>query len=149
MCYCVLLSTTADKDLSADNVPPYVIFQRDLSHCETGAAEVLRYPRKWFVGVKSACSCTFRHLSAVHLGFAAPEEWYPEEPEEIEATKQFYDVVVQLLSAGKKVDCVARWAGSPKDAVKHLDVNLATVSREAFRFFENHHFIFSHSGKRP
>jgi len=148
MCYCVLLSTTADKDLSEHNVPPYVVFQRDLSHCESGAAEALRYPRKWFVGIKSACSCTFRHLSAVHLGFAAPEDWCPEEPEEIEATGQFYDVVAGLLSAGKKVDCVSRWAGSPKNAIKHLDVDLSSVPRDTFRFFENHHFLFSRSGKR-
>ena len=76
MCYCVLLSTTADKDLSADNVPPYVIFQRDLSHCETGAAEVLRYPRKWFVGVKSASFDVRWHLDGPSVGGILPVGGY-------------------------------------------------------------------------
>jgi len=148
MCYMVFISTTADRDLSERNAPPFVIFERDLAHCEPGIADLLKYPRKWHVGVRSACSCTFRHLSVADIGFGVPEDWYPEEAEEIEATKQFYDVVASLVSAGQRVDCISHWAGTPKNAVKHLDVDLASVSREAFRFFENYHFTFSHSGKR-
>ncbi len=144
----VLLSTTMDKGLAERSIPPFVTFERDLSRCEPGVADLLRYSHKWYVGVRSACSCTFRHLCQVAIGFGPPEEWYPEEPEEIEATKQFYDVVASLVSAGQRVDCLSHWAGTPKNAIKHLDVDLASISREAFRFFENYHFTFSCSGKR-
>jgi len=144
----VLLSTTTDRNLSERSVPPFVIFERDLTHSEPGVADLLRYPHRWYVGVRAACSCTFRHLSLVEIGFGAPEEWYPEEPEEIEATKQLYDVIASLVSAGQRVDCLSHWAGTPRNTIKHLDVDLASVARDAFRFFENYHFLFSPSGKR-
>lgn len=146
MCYMVYLSTDSGRDLSQDDRPPLLMFEKDPVNPDPGIS-LLRHPHKWFVGAMGACSCYFRHLPAIELGFGPPEDWYPEDPENIESTKQFYDVVAALLAAGSQVDCVAAWRGTPADAIDHLDVDLAVVSREAFRFFEEHHFAFSHGGE--
>ena len=142
MCYMIYLSTDSGQDLSQGDQPPLLMFEKDPERPEPGIV-LLRHPHKWFVGAAGACSCYFRHLSAIELGFGAPEDWYPEDAEDIETTKQFYDMVAGLLSAGNQVDCVSQWVDTPADAITHLDVDLAVVPREAFRFFEDHHFTFT------
>ena len=69
--------------------------------------------------------------------------WYAEDPDEIDATRLFYDVIMDLISTGNQVDCIELWTETKKDQIKRLEVDLASISRKAFRFFENHHFIFS------
>jgi hypothetical protein len=145
MCYIVYLSTDSDRDLVQDNRPPLLMFEKDPANPDPGF-DLLRRSHKWFVGAAGTCSCGFRHLYSIELGFGVPEDWAPEEPENIESTKQFYEVVATLLAAGNQVDCVSPWNGTPADAIAHLDVDLAVVSREAFRFFEDHHFTFLRSG---
>jgi hypothetical protein len=82
-------------------------------------------------------------LYSIELGFVEPVDWYAEEPDEIEATKVFYDVMTGLISSGNKVDCIQIWFGTKKDQIKRRAVDLSSISKEAFRFFENHHFVFS------
>jgi hypothetical protein len=148
MCYIVYLSTDSDRDLSPENRPPLLTFEKDPARPEPGCG-LLRHPHRRFVGAAGACSCGFRHLHSIDLGFGPPQAWYPEDAENIEATKQFYDVVAGLLAAGNRVDCVAQWEATDADAIAHLDVDLAAVWREAFRFFEDHHFTFTLSGRSP
>ena len=81
-------------------------------------------------------------MLSIELGFGEPVDWYAEQPDEIEATKRFYDVVTNLISSGSKVDCIDIWEGTIKDRIKRLAVDLSLISRDAFRFFENHHFVF-------
>jgi hypothetical protein len=142
MCTMVYLSTDSNRDLSQDDRPPLLMFQKDLVDPEHGIS-LLQHPHRWFVGAMGACSCYFRHLYSIELGFGPPEDWAPEDPENVEATRQFYDVVAALLAAGNRVDCVSQWVETPADAIDHLDVDLAVVSREAFRFFENSHWTFA------
>jgi hypothetical protein len=111
--------------------------------------DLMLYKHPWYVGSKAGCSCTFRHLLSVELGFGEPLRWFPEEADEIEATKMFYDVVAGLTSAGHKVDCIEIWSGTKKDQIKRLTVDLDNIPRDAFRFFENHHFIFAHDRVKP
>jgi hypothetical protein len=141
----VYLSTDSDRDLSQDDRPPLLMFQKDPAEPDPGIS-LLRHPHQWFVGAMGACSCYFRHLYSIELGFGPPEDWCPEDAEAVKATQQFYEVVAALLAAGNRVDCVSQWRGTPAGAIDHLDVDLAVVSREAFRFFENHHFAFSQGG---
>ena len=46
------------------------------------------------------------------------------------------------LALAKKVDCIDIWESSKACALQYLKVDLAKVSDEKFRFFENYHFIF-------
>ena len=141
MCYVVLLSTTSSVDLGADS-SELVKFERELP--QGAAIDRLLYPHRWYVGSKSGCSCTFRHLLSTELGFGAPEEWYPEEPDEIAATLELVRVVRRLVEEGERVDCVDAWEHADPSLVSAASrtVDLARISDEEFRFFENHHFVF-------
>lgn len=141
MCYIVLLSTTADADLSAHNADD-LQFSRDIPALPAAAA--LLHPHRWYVGSHSGCSCEFRHLHATELGFGDPVEWYDEDAAQIEATRRFMAIVRRLVDDGAAVDCVDTWTGSQDSEapVIDLDVSLSTVPDSAFRFFENHHFRF-------
>ena len=148
MCYLVYLSTDFEGDLSQHN-SALISFEKDFANCEPEVIGLLRYKNFWYVGSKSGCSCTFRHLLSVELGFGEPVDWYEEQADEIEATKIFYDVIANLISSGNKVDCISIWAGTKKSQIKQLEVNISSISRDAYRFFENHHFAFCNSIEKP
>jgi len=143
MCYMTLLSTTSNEDLSQQN-DNLVRFSRDLP----GLAEEshLAHPHRWFIGSRDGCSCGFRHLyvDSVDLGFAEPQEWYPEEPEDIEATRRLAATIRRLVDGGAQVDCVDAWDhGSDANGLSGtIHVDLAAVPDQALRFFENHRFVF-------
>ena len=144
MCYVTLLSTTSANDLAAHN-SKLVTYSRALP----GVPEekYLRHANKWYLGSKSGCSCDFRHLyvGSVSLGFGEPEEWYPENPEDIEATRQVISLIRKLVSAGAEVECVDAWAHGQDEAeplAGDQEVNLAEVGDAQFRFFEGHRFAF-------
>ena len=141
MCYLVYISTDFEGDLSQHDAA-LIRFAKDFADTDPAVLDLLQYKHLWFVGSKAGCSCTFRHLLSIELGFGEPVEWFPEEEDEIEATKLFYDVVSDLISARHKVDCIQIWAGTKEDQIKRFTVDMNSVSRDAFRFFENHHFIF-------
>lgn len=143
MCYMVILSTDSSEDLSAHN-DEIVKFSRDLP--PLAEVDLLAYPQKWFVVSRDSCSCGFRHLCvpSVELGFSEPAEWFPEQPEDIEATLRFMRVVRGLLEAGAHVDCIDAW-GHESDSAKLIGairVDLSAIDDHCFRFFENHRFDF-------
>jgi hypothetical protein len=139
MCYILLLSTSFDGDLSVHNTN-LLRFSREMP-AEPGAAHLL-YPHRWYVGSSAGCSCTFRHVLEPERGFGPPEEWCPEEPDQIEATAGFYLVVRGLLDEGYAVDCVDAWNGTAASGIRLRTVTLADAGERGFRFFENHHFVF-------
>ena len=141
MCYLVYISTDFEGNLAQHN-SGLISFEKDVSEGNPDIIDLLQYKNRWYVGSKAGCSCTFRHLHSIELGFGAPVEWYTEDPDEIDATRLFYDVMIDLISAGNQVDCIEIWTGTQKDQIKRLEVNLGSISRKAFRFFENHHFVF-------
>ena len=145
MCYMTILSTATDADLSAHNnelvtfsaVMPAIPEERYLAH-----------PFKWFIGSRDGCSCALRHLyvSSCELGFGEPEEWYPEEAEDIEATRQIAATIRALVHGGAQVDCVDAWAQWQEGAAPlagELTVKLSEVGDASFRFFEMHRFVLS------
>src|SRR5262245_50629850 len=99
MCYSLYLSTDSPANLRFLNTD-LVRFQKadDYLYKIPGIIDLLKFPNKWFVGSISDCSCTFRHLSAIELGFGLPEDWLGEEQVGLDATKQLYDVIVAVLS---------------------------------------------------
>lgn len=106
----------------------------------------MAYPYKWFVGSKDGCSCAFRHLhtSAFKLGFGEPEDWYPEEIDDIDASKEFYSVVQKLVVSGQFVECLDIWSDDDGHGLS-LDervVDVSAINPDEFRFFENCRFRF-------
>ena len=77
---------------------------------------------------------------SIELGFREPEEWYKEEQDELDATRELYAHLTSLLAAGHDVDLIDRWEGAGSDDITTLDVSLDEVSQGAFRLFENHKF---------
>lgn len=139
MCYEVYLSTNSQEDLTFRN-SELVLFKRVADPSTDPGLCLLDYPQCWYVGSKSACSCTFRHLHSIELGFEEPVEWYPEEHDELEATRELYATFASLLSSGYHVDLLDRWYGTPPENIMTLDVSLSNVPANAFRLFENHKF---------
>lgn len=141
MCYVVFLSTTSEEDLARHN-SDLLRFSRELP--DEPAATALLHPHRWYVGSKSGCSCTFRHLHSTELGFGPPVDWYPEDEAEIRGTLEFIAVVRALVETGARVDCIDAWSGEAGPAVAEagVTVDLAQVGDAAFRFFENRRFDF-------
>lgn len=139
MCYSIYLSTDSDQDLSSRN-SDLVRFKQE-SIPEPYHSQ-LRYPNQWYVGSKSSCSCTFRHLYSVEIGFGEPVEWYEEDEPEIAATLTFIQVIRQILQQGFRVDGIDTWEGTQPEEIIEISVDLDDIGDEQFRFFENHHFLF-------
>ena len=142
MCYELILSTTSNDDLSQFNDEG---IRFDHSHHERPSLVHLLHPNKWYIGSRTGCSCSFRHLYEPEHGFGTPEDWFLEQPSDIEATLKFIRLVRALIAKGERVDCVDLWAGSNSSTGSpvHMNVNLSRIRDEEFRFFENHHFDFA------
>jgi hypothetical protein len=141
MCYAVYLSTNSSIALTSDNAD-LVRFESITDETVDPIMGVLAFANKWYVSSRSGCSCTFRHLMSIELGFSEPVSWYHEGQDHIEATKMLYDVISKLLFSGYNLDCIDRWEGAKPDDIKTLVISLDDVSQKAFRLFENHRFIF-------
>ena len=139
MCYALILSTTSIEELSQFNREE-IRFVTDIP--ARLPVDRLLYPNQWYVGSRTGCSCSFRHLYQPFV-FGAPEDWHPEEEANIEATLLFIRLVRSLLAKGERVDCLDAWKGNSEIPFTHLPVNLSQIRDEEFRFFENHHFDFS------
>jgi hypothetical protein len=141
MCYALLLSTTSSDDLSQFNgeaikfnkaIPVRLKFDH------------LLYPNSWYVGSRTGCSCSFRHLYGPEFEFSVPEDWFPEDKADIEATLVLIRLVRSLIAKGESVDCIDLWEGHDAEHRPpiSMNINLGQIRDEEFRFFENHHFDF-------
>lgn len=145
MCYMTVLSTTTDRDLT-DFDTAGVTFSRELPGLP--AERFLAYPHRWYVGSAHGCSCGFRHLMAENfaaLGFAAPVDWFEEDPADIAATLELVRALRCIVADGARVDCVDAWEGDQRDKSRlagTVVVDFAEVADEAFRLIENYHHEF-------
>ena len=139
MCYAVYISTDSAEDLSARN-SELVRFEKVTDPISDPCTRLLEFSYRWYVGSKSGCSCTFRHLTSIDLGFSEPLSWYPEEEQELVATKELYRTLTHLVSSGHHVDLLDRWEGAEPEDIRMLEVPLDDVSETAFRMFEDHKF---------
>ena len=139
MCYALILSTTSSDNLSQFNSEE-ITFDKNLP--ERLPLNHLLYANQWYVGSRTGCSCSFRHLSGPELGFGIPEDWFPEEKADIEATSTFIRLVRSLIMKGEKVDCIDVWESNHAEPPHLMSVNLNQIRDEEFRFFEDHHFDF-------
>jgi len=141
MCYMVYISTDCGDDL-ATQASGLVSFQTPSTGSQSPCPRPLKHQHKWFVGSKSGCSCTFRHLcrESVELGFGEPEEWYPEEADNIEATRRLYDILKSMVQRGFQVEVLDCWSGDEDKDVLRMDASLSRISRDQFRMFEGYLF---------
>jgi len=144
MCYVLHLSTSSSRDLSEEYSKIGFTFQRiaEDAHLEEKSINLLAYENRWYIGAESGCSCEFRHLAAgsLDLGFSQPEDWYPEEEDEIEATKALHGVLHTLLEQGAEVDLVDGWQRADIANFKSIRVDLKKVGPNEFRLFEDRRF---------
>jgi hypothetical protein len=141
MCFLIYLSTTSPEDLRL--LPSKLYHLLPLSKEDDPAiANLLENPSQWFIECQyGGCSCHFRHLmTGGDLWFSPPEDWFPEDADDIEATKAVYDLLSKMLAEGHKVDLVDVWVGTKPEAITERDVSLSEVDRDSFRFFENRKF---------
>ena len=133
------ISTDSGEDL-AGRSSDLVKFEKIAELPADPCLSLLDFSSHWSVESKSGCGCTFRHLMSVELGFSEPVDWYREEQDEIDATRELYGVLCSLLDAGHQVDLVDRWEGSEPDDITTIEVSLDRVSIREFRLFEDHKF---------
>ena len=139
MCYSVYISTDSAESLDQYN-SDLVRFETISDAKDDPCTLLLEFPYKWYVGSKTGCSCSFRHLVSIELGFSDPVDWYEEEKDDIEATHELYSTLGRLLSEGYRVDLIDAWQGVPPEDIATVDVSLDDVPGTAFRMFENHRF---------
>ena len=138
MCYVIYLSTTSQDDLS--RLPPKLYrFCRLTGTDDPAIVNLLENPVRWYLECQyGGCSCHFRHFHGEQeTDFCSPAGWFPEDEDDIAATKAVYDVLQTLLTEGHRVDLLDIWLGTQPDAVTVLELSLSTVDRDSFRFFEN------------
>ncbi|MGD9612391.1 MAG: hypothetical protein AB7V22_05755 [Kiritimatiellia bacterium] len=135
MCYMLFVSTDCAEDLATRNTD-LVRFEKPDPRFP--APPELRHAHVWYVGSKSGCSCTFRHLCRenVELGFREPENWFPEKPDAIAATKQLHAVLAEIVGRGGQVDLADTWCGEETRSLQPREVSLSQVPADRFRLFE-------------
>jgi len=141
MCYMVYLATDCPDDLSRESTD-LVRFERPSVEAQSPSPRVLKHEHTWFVGSKSGCSCTFRHLcrESVGLGFGVPEDWFPEKQDDLAATRQLYDILKAIVERGHRVEVLDCWSGHEDEDPVALDVSLTDVSADQFRLLEGRVF---------
>lgn len=146
----VYISTDSPTDLTGRNTE-LVRFEKVTNLESDPCLSVLEFPNKWEVGSKAGCGCTFRHLyiESVELGFSEPEDWYQEEKDELDATRQLYKALNDILESGHQLDLVDRWEGAEPDDITTVEVSLDEVSEAAFRMFEGHKFKLKKAKIQP
>ena len=141
VCYFLHISTDSADDLTVYN-SRLLRFEKRVGLQSKHCIALLAFPNQWHVGSKDDCSCAFRHLDTSDTPwFGEPEDWCPEEPDEIMATGELYRVLAQLLAAGYAVDCLDVWVGTEPNAIQMLDVSLGDVPEASFQLFHNHRFV--------
>jgi hypothetical protein len=140
MCYLLYLSTDCPRDLTTAEPR----FEPVPAHEEEAVRSALAHPNVWYLPCRyGGCSCHFRHAMSVELGFGEPEDWYQEDPENVQATMELHDFIAGLVAEGCAVDMVDFWGEPDDEAEATIDVSLSNVTREKLRFFEGHRFVFS------
>lgn len=142
MCNMCIISTSSELDLRQFN-SSQVVFSQDMP--DVPEEKFLKYEYKWYLGSSDGCSCRFRHLMDVNfpdLGFADPEDWFPEEQEDIDATLQLVKIFKTILSTGVRIDCIDAWANASTAEpliTGNVVVDFAEIPDTSFRFIENYH----------
>jgi hypothetical protein len=140
VCHTTFLSTTCAPDFRGINDKHFHLFP--LTEVDDQVpARCLQFPYRWSLECRyGGCSCHFRNwVKENPPEFWEPQDWFEEDPEDIEATQAFYDFMESLVGRGERLDIVTVWSGD--DLFGELEVSLSVVSRAAFRFMDGYRFI--------
>src|SRR5438105_4568891 len=103
MCYVIYLSTTSEEDFLQLPTDLYRFEHADAPG-DAPAIGLLQYANKWYLSSRyGGCSCHYRHLAGSDRSapaFGPPEDWCPEDDDNIESTAAVYDVFARILAAG-------------------------------------------------
>ena len=141
MCYMIYMSTDCADDLS-ERSSDLVRFGKPSVQTYSPCPSILKHKHKWFIGSKAECSCTFRHLcrDSVELGFGEPEDWFPEDQDEIDATRELYDILNAIVARGHQLELIDCWSGDEEKEAETINVPMTEVPSGHFRLFEGHLF---------
>jgi hypothetical protein len=142
MCYMIVVSTDSDKDLTCFN-SSLMRFSRQMPKFPRIA--FLQHPYKWCLESRDGCGCGFRHLDHenIELGFSEPEDWWPEDADDIAATMEAVSAFKTILADGARLDCIAAWTSNDieLEPLNGADIiELTAMEAASFRFFEGHRF---------
>ena len=144
MCHSIYLSTDSPQDLGAEPFE-HLQFSADLdpepAHEEL--LPLLAYPRRWFLNRREygGCSCHFRHC--YESTFEPPQNWAPEEEDDVAATREAYRAFRKIVEDGYHLDVIDVFADdTPASQVQRLDVSFRAIDEEAFQFFSGYQFDF-------
>lgn len=148
MCYMVYISTNCPDDLSALSSHA-VRFEQPKAENYTPCPAIFNSHKTlgcqtWYVGSATGCSCTFRQLckESIELGFDIPQEWYPEDSEEIQATLLLYEILCDIVQRGFSLSLLDCWSGDEHLDPNPLEVSCSAIAADQFRLYEGYQFIF-------
>lgn len=72
--------------------------------------------------------------------FDPPQDWSPEDDDDVAATRLVYDVIRQLVEEGEEVEVACHWTSDAPVFIAER-VRLSEVSRDAFRFWDGYRFL--------
>ncbi len=140
MCYSIYLSTDCPRDLAAESFV-HLRFEKPL---DEELKPALRHPHQWFLTRREygGCSCHFRH-SEYDPRFDPPQDWMPEDEDDVLATREAYRVFRGWVADGYQLDLIdVSDINQHETDFKNLLVPLSSISEESFRFFWGYHFDF-------
>ncbi len=148
MCHMVYLSTTCEEDLRA-LVSDCVRFEPITDRDDPAILALLEYPRRWFLTREfGGCSCHFRHSMAIDsrtgdriVEFEPPQDWLPEDEDDVAATVAAYDVFSRIVEEGHYLDVVDVWNGARPETIETVGVSLSGVPGDHFRFHEDRRLL--------
>ena len=171
MCYSVYFSTSSSEDFSLLGSDPYYVLRMpdradlvkyasdpnyapsEAQILESEILDLLAHDHRWYLGSKyGGCSCHFRFAFELNddvkdedlLGlFRPPEDWSPEDQDNIESTHHFYDLMKRLRAEGSQVDVLCHWSDPDVEDIETMTIDLDKVPRDHFRFFESFRFILA------
>lgn len=142
MCYSIYLSTDSPQDLAAE---VFAHLQFGMPAPDPAHEELLplfAHPRRWYLSRREygGCSCHFRH-SMDEATFEPPQDWFPEDADDIAASREAYRAFRKIVSDGYGLDLISVWDMETAE-VKKLVVPLSSMGEDSFRFFSGYRFDF-------
>ncbi len=155
MCRLIYVSTTSEEDLGAV-ASEHIRFEPTTAQDDAVVLALLEHPRRWYLTREfGGCSCHFRHCMAIdsHTGeriidFEPPQPWLPEEPDDVAATVEAYEVFRRIVEEGYSLDIVDVWADARPETVESVAVSVTEVPPDNFRFHDDRRLVLLRNSLR-
>jgi hypothetical protein len=76
--------------------------------------------------------------------FGPPEDWCEEDEDDVEATREVFELVRSVIASGYGLDSLCVWEqeATKLGQIRRFDVSINQIEGSTFRFFENSYFAF-------